>query len=338
MKPRVYIVFLAVALLLAVSGQTAWAGESWTTDPKSGAKIGIVTTVVPWTLTAAEWTGPVVNGFAEGTGSLMLTIKDKDGKSYIGNGEVEMRAGLMDGKVSMKWSDGEVVEGYYKAGLLEQGSYRYADGRVYEGTFKNGQPDGYGVGKNKEGKVVHDGQWKDGMPFIPLKADKVLGIPWGAKDDEVRKIMLKRPGTQYLPDFNGKDSFDRWHFYSGPYAEFSDAWIYVHFYQDKMWMVQISWPLKEEEALARFKTIKQGLTGRYGNPSSEEGTGMDSFALWDLSAEYAVNVQIRKNTIKLISSDPTPQTHPYRVFVTYYSYTISKLYYEGNKPSASPDY
>ena len=66
----------------------------------------------------------------------MLTIKDKDGKSYIGNGEVEMRAGLMDGKVSMKWSDGEVVEGYYKAGLLEQGSYRYADGRVYEGTFK----------------------------------------------------------------------------------------------------------------------------------------------------------------------------------------------------------
>jgi hypothetical protein len=175
-------------------------------------------------------------------------------------------------------------------------------------------------------KVSNDGQPKNGEPMVQLKADKVLGIPWGATDEQTRSILTQRPSTKAYSFMNGKDGNDRWNGYSGPFAEFSDAEIFVHFYQDKMWMVQISWPLKEDQVLDRYNTIKQGLTERYGAPIAEKGKYLDSIAIWELGGAgrgYAANLQIRKNTIRYIAGFDPSQTHPFRVFIMYFNQTVA---------------
>ena len=120
---------------------------------------------------------------------------------------------------------------------------------------------------------------------------------------------------------SGKDGQNVWKGYSGPYADFSDAWIYVHFYQDKMWQVRISWPLKEDQVTARFNTIKVGLTERYGQPTVDKG---DNYLAWALGNNHFVDLEIRKNTTKLTVNDPTPQTHPFRVQIAYYNSNVAK--------------
>ena len=160
------------------------------------------------------------------------------------------------------------------------------------------------------------------MPFEALKTDKVLGVPWGTGEADAKKILLQRPKMSGPYSFmSGKDGQNVWKGYSGPYADFSDAWIYVHFYQDKMWQVRISWPLKEDQVTARFNTIKAGLTERYGQPTVDKG---DNYLAWALGNNHFVDLEIRKNTTKLTAADPTPQTHPFRVQIAYYNSNVAK--------------
>jgi hypothetical protein len=337
---------LLLILLFSFAG-TAWAAETWATDPKTGIKIGWSS--ADWVITAGSWTGPAVGGKAEGKGELDATIRYKDGTVAQFKGEVEMVAGFLDGKAFLKYSDGDSYEGSYKQGLRTgQGIYRfssgayydgnwkngvyegkgilkYADGRTYEGDFINGQPDGVGVGKDATGKIIHEGQWKNGMPVEVLKADKVLGVPWGANEADTKKILLQRPKMSGpYPFMSGKDGQSNYKGYFGPFADFPDAWIYVYFYQDKMWQVEISWPLKEDQVLERFNALKQGLNERYGKPYVEKGKYLDSFVTWSLGGKYSVNVQILPNKTKLHASDPTPQTHPFRVLISYYDYNAAE--------------
>jgi hypothetical protein len=332
--------------LLLASISTAFAAETWATDPKTGAKIGWPTG--DWTITTCSWSGPIVNGKAEGKGELDVTIRYKDGTTVQAKGEAELIAGLLDGKAALKYSDGDSFEGDYKQGLRNgQGIFRfstgayydgnwkngvydgkgilkYKDGHIYEGDFVNGQPEGFGIGKDATGKVIHDGQWKAGQPFEVLKTDKVLGIPWGASESEAKKILLQRAKTSGPYSFmSGKDEKNFWKGYSGPYADYPDAWIYVYFYQDKMWQVRISWPLKEDQVWDRFNAIKQGLTERYGKPYVEKGKFLDSYLAWALGRNHFADLEIRKNTTKLTTVDPTPQTHPFRVIVAYYNSNVA---------------
>ncbi len=350
------LTFLLIGLFLIATSTTALAAvEAWTTDPATGCKIGVVFLADGLTLVSANWSGPTVGGMAEGKGTLQFVYKDKPGTETKVQAEAEMKAGKLDGHANIKWSDGDSFDGNYREGQREgRGVFKFADGRVYEGEFKNGKPDGYGIGKDANGKVAHDGQWKNGEPVKDgqavgssaggaLKADKVLGIPWGATDEQAKRIMKQRPKTDYFSYLNGKDTFDRWHYYYGPYADFPDAWIYVHFYQDKMWMVQISWPLKENEVLDRFNIVKQGLTARYGAPMVEKGKYLDSYGLWDLGGEgrgYTVTLMIKQNVIKIAAADPSTQTHPFRVFITYYNQSVADLFNQTAKPggSGSKDY
>ena len=71
MKPNRIGVLIALmlVLLLMVSG-TGFAAEAWTTDAKTGFKIGIVFRSDGMTLVSASWTGPAVDGKAEGKGML----------------------------------------------------------------------------------------------------------------------------------------------------------------------------------------------------------------------------------------------------------------------------
>ena len=370
------VFFFFFSFLLCSS---ALASESWVNDPATGTKIGYVSDY--YTLISATWSGQAVDGKAEGSGKLTITVKDKDGKKYIGTGETEMKAGIMHGRVVITWSDGYSFEGTYKNGLREKGLYKipggdvyegefknsifdgygiykfasgaryegqwknglkdgkgilkWADGRIYEGDFKNDKLHGFGVGKDATGKVVHDGEWKDNMPMTKLKTDNVLGVPWGTTEEQAKEILLKRPNTIRVSFLDGKKGDHRWLYFGGPFADIPDAWIYVHFYQDKMWQFRISWPLKEAQTMDRYNTLKQGLTGRYGPPSSEEGKSYDSRAWWELGQNYYVGIEILQNTTKIATADPTPTTHPFRVYITYYNKDIVNILYGNKQPSSS---
>ena len=71
------LMLLAAGLLFSAVAAAAPA-TTWATDPKTGCLIGYVS--ANWSLTAASWMGPVVNGKAEGKGQVNMTLRGKDGK------------------------------------------------------------------------------------------------------------------------------------------------------------------------------------------------------------------------------------------------------------------
>jgi len=288
---------LLVGLFLIVANTTAFAAEAWTTDAKTGVKIGIVFLTDDLTLVSAIWTGNAVEGKAEGQGLLTYVYKEEDGKEIKVQGEASMVAGLLDGKAALKWPpDGNSYDGDYKAGLRDgKGVLKWPTGQVYDGEWKNGLSNGYGVLKDANGKVFYEGQWKDGKSIAPtLKAEKILGIPWGVSEEEVKRIMTQRPQTTYLSA--DKEVARNWQLYYGPYNEFN-AHIYVLFYQGKMYEVQPNIVVTEDQVMENFNVVKQGLSQRYGIPISEKGKYLDSEVIWDLGGGYQARIEIRKNTI-----------------------------------------
>jgi hypothetical protein len=176
--------FLFSGVAFAESGPPAV--DSWAVDPATGCRIGWVSdggTVV----TAAGWTGPIVNGLAEGQGTLTVTLRTKDGKEIRVAIEGVMKAGKLDGKANAKWSNGESYSGDYKDGRMDgKGAYswangakydgefkadgkngygidRYANGDSYEGEFKNNKREGQGIYRFPDGRS-HEGEWKNDVP------------------------------------------------------------------------------------------------------------------------------------------------------------------------------
>jgi len=149
----------AMLLFLAAGGTVALAGESQAVDPKTGCLIYYMSD--NHVLTAASWTGPVVNGKAEGKGVVTLAIQSNDGKERNQvQGEAELVAGRLDGMASLSYSGGGTFHGLYKSGLREGHGIEVWDGQKYEGEWKNGKRNGKGtyVGKNRS----YEGNWKNG--------------------------------------------------------------------------------------------------------------------------------------------------------------------------------
>jgi len=387
MKPNCGVfITLMMVMLLMVSG-TGLAAEAWTTDATTGVKIGIVFRPDGLTLVSAKWTGPAVDGKAEGKGLLTYVYKEKDGTEIKAQADAEMKAGLMDGIVSIKWSSGDSYNGDYKGGLLAgKGTYKYASGHVYEGDFKNGSsegkgiykwPDGavyegdwvndkkegkgiynwsngnvyegnwvndhrngYGVQKDSSGKVIYDGEWKDDQRFTPLKVDKVLGIPWGASEEQAMSIMKQRPKTVYNSffSFKTKDNIQG-QSYGGPFAEFDDTWIYVVFFQGKMYRVMAFWYDKDDNVMTRFAAVKKGLTDRYGAPNSITGKYLDEKAWWDLGGGYNVSVWIERNAgANWIEKSQKDAGFAFRVKIVYQHQATDDLITKVRKPNAGKDY
>ena len=173
---RLIQITLLLVLLLLCLPAVSQAGESWTSDPVTGAKVGFVHDF--YSITAATWSGAVVDGKAQGKGQFTCTLTGIDGKKYHGQGEVEMQAGLFHGHVTFKFTDGDTFDGIYENGLATgKGTYFYADrNRIYSGEFKNNLPEGFGTYKEAGGKVIYEGQWVNGNPANRPMLDKVLGV------------------------------------------------------------------------------------------------------------------------------------------------------------------
>ena len=286
------MMFLTVATVLCALAGTALAAESWATDPKTGAKVGFVHPF--YVLTAASWSGPVADGKAEGSGTLVATVRA--GKTvYTIQVQGEMHAGLLNGKASGKWSDGDTFEANFMNGVGEgRGFMKYASrgGRVYEGDYSNSLPNGHGVYKEANGKVIYEGEWKDGAPVTRPLLDKVLGIPWGATEDEVKKAMLARPKTSL--QWSGKEDSATVQRFWGPFNN-EDHWITAYFIDGRLFLVEITRLVPEaklDEAMAKFEAVRKGLTERYGPPDEEKGKYMDTVLCWYWPTKYAIRVLV----------------------------------------------
>ena len=310
---RVSFALVLLLLLLFGIGGTALAYvENWVTDSTTGSKICIWVVDDSIKIISASWSGPTVDGKAEGKGTLKYVYKNKDGKETYAEADAEMKAGKLNGAVNIKWSDGDMYDGNYKDGLREgRGVFKSANGKVYDGDWKVGKPDGYGVGKDAAGKVIHDGQWKNGEPVVAvqLKADKILGIPWGASEDESKRIMLQRPKTSYFN--SSKTATDKWQIYVGPYND-ETAKIDIGFYQEKMYQVGVHLYANEDKIMDLFNYLKSGLTERYGAPMEERGKFLDSKVFWDLGGGYQAGLVVGKNEIPQLPASWGPSQLPWR--------------------------
>lgn len=288
-------VLLIVVLLVGLMG-AAQAEESWVTDPKTGAKIGWVHEL--YTLTAASWTGPVVDGKAEGAGTLYVTLRGLDNKDYKVQIQGEMLGGKLHGKVSAKTNDGDTFEGMYVNGQAEgKGVYKFADrGRIYDGEFRNNRPDGIGVYKDLNGKVIYEGQWVEGNPASRPPLDKVLGVAWGAGEEEAKKAMLARPRTTLRNTVKNGPLTEQQ--YYGPFND-QEQWILFRFYEGKMYGVLVVQQFAENQLdlmMERFENYRKGLGERYGFADIEKGKYMDAKQAWIWYGKYAIVLTTQRLT------------------------------------------
>lgn len=241
--------------------------------------------------------GEFKNGRPEGKGVMNFA----DGTVYEG----DFKGSKKDGRGIQKWADGATYDGEWRDNRPEgYGTFKYSDGSTYRGEFKNGVREGQGVMADTAGKVIYEGLWKGDQPAGgagtgskqsasgTLKADKVLGIPWGASQDETRRIMKERPDTKYW--FTNKEGKAEVQSYIGPFNN-EKAGIHVAFYQDKMFQVLVSHVPTEDRLMGKFNELKGGMTHRYGPPVSESGKYLDSVATWDLGGGYEAGLRMRKN-------------------------------------------
>ncbi|MDR7865864.1 MAG: hypothetical protein RIN56_03545 [Sporomusaceae bacterium] len=297
-KARFSMVILAVVALLAFAG-TALAAESWVTDPKTGAKIGWDSPSM--TLTSASWSGPVTDGKAEGKGTLAIaTTNTLTGETSTGQLEAEMTAGKLNGKVRGKWSNGDTFDGNYTDGRTDgKGVYRWTtsrNGRFYEGEFKNGLQDGQGVYKEANGKVIYEGQWKDGTPATRPNLDKVLGIPWGATQDEVKKVMQERPNTSLR--YAWREGSRNVQQYLGPFNDRSH-WIFFWFNEGKLYAVaaHVSAPEAQvDRVMEALETTRKGMTERYGPADTDTGKYLDTKLYWFWPGKYRITLSIERQS------------------------------------------
>lgn len=131
---RKVLALTVIGWLCVASASVGLAAETWIADPRTGCWVGWVSE--DSSLVSVTWGGATYEGKAEGKGALIFKIRTKSGQDLEGRAEAEMRAGRLEGKVNVKWSNGDSFDGSYFAGQREgPGVYKWASGHVYEGEY-----------------------------------------------------------------------------------------------------------------------------------------------------------------------------------------------------------
>jgi hypothetical protein len=122
-----------VALLLAVSPCHAQDGQgNWIADPKTGC---VVWDPSPEPGETVSWSGPCVNGKAQGKGVLQWYVNGKPHDRVEG----EYRGGIKNGYAVIAFVSGSRFQGTFKDGKAHgEGTRTEKDGQVYSGTWTNG--------------------------------------------------------------------------------------------------------------------------------------------------------------------------------------------------------
>ncbi|HWQ62389.1 MAG TPA: hypothetical protein VN521_08770, partial [Negativicutes bacterium] len=198
---------------------------------------------------------------------------------------------------SAKMSNGDTFVGDFAYGLADgRGVYKWGarNGRYYDGEFKNDQQNGYGVYKEANGKVIYEGEWKDGAPATRPIIDKVLGIPWGATPDDVKKAMLARPGTTLR--YAWKDGTRNVQQYWGPFSD-REQWIFFWFNDEKLYGMAAHFSAPEaqlDQVMERLEITRKGMTERYGPADNEKGKYIDAKYFWYWPGKYAIMLEVER--------------------------------------------
>jgi hypothetical protein len=128
-------VLATVAIILAQ--QSAWAQHRievnlhWITDEK-GCKVWDSMPAPGETVT---WSGPCVDGYAEGKGTLIWYVRGERHSVYQG----ELKGGHYEGRGTQIWPDGARYEGEWNDERAHgKGTYRAVDGEVCTGNWVDG--------------------------------------------------------------------------------------------------------------------------------------------------------------------------------------------------------
>jgi hypothetical protein len=117
----------------------------------------------------ATWSGPCVNGYAHGKGTVQWSRSDKPQEIDEG----EWREGRQIGRGSQDWFagryDGDLLDSMpHGHGVLSLRTDRY------EGEFHDGKPNGFGTATRADG--VFTGSWNDGCLINDQKKISI-GVP-----------------------------------------------------------------------------------------------------------------------------------------------------------------
>ena len=87
--------------------------------------------------------------------------KFANGDQYDG----QMKEGKFNGYGTLLGAKGTKYVGWFADGKFNgNGTFTTRQGRTYTGDFKDDLLNGKGIVKEKDGKVIYDGQFKDGQP------------------------------------------------------------------------------------------------------------------------------------------------------------------------------
>ena len=129
-----------------------------------------------------SYTGPCVNGLAEGEGTATGIA------TYRGH----FKAGMKDGHGVKTWPNGDRYEGSFVDDEKQgEGTYTWGRGRWqgdrYRGEYENDKRNGYGVYHYANGDV-YKGQWKDD---VPIGAPTPMMLAQRRFREESRKAVAK---------------------------------------------------------------------------------------------------------------------------------------------------
>ncbi|EOD21026.1 hypothetical protein EMIHUDRAFT_354984 [Emiliania huxleyi CCMP1516] len=123
------------------------------------------------------------NNYIDAIGNIIINCESLE-RNYEGDRDP---TGQPEGSGKMRWADGGVYEGAWKAGLPEgYGTERYPDGGMYEGQWKAGKEEGLGTRRHANGDVYR-AVFREGQP--------VEGVKWSADGQEAWQL---REGGEVL--------------------------------------------------------------------------------------------------------------------------------------------
>jgi len=127
-----FAISFAAAIAALSTAAPASAGE-WIRDEKAQCEVWNPN---PQPGESIAWTGPCVNGRAEGKGNLSWYQDGKVAESYDG----EMKGGKTNGDGVYKYADGNSYDGQWKDEIFNgHGTLKTSDGTIFEGEWKNGE-------------------------------------------------------------------------------------------------------------------------------------------------------------------------------------------------------
>jgi len=149
-----------IAPLLALHALPAMAESGFVADPKTGCRIRAANPNPKLTI---SWSGPCVDGLADGDGTLKSFNGGALELEYTGT----VKKGVLDGRGRITFAGGETYEGDIRDGALDgRAVYTWPNGDRYEGDYRQGRRTGKGKitfgAKSRWPGDVYEGEFADG--------------------------------------------------------------------------------------------------------------------------------------------------------------------------------